>query len=151
MEESQQTYTHMGHTYTYKKKPRNKKMILGVLGIIFVVFVAAFFSNPSSTDHKNEFANVTSSALKITLDKEIPNDASDVGTGLALLLVNSLTPAVSDYISSARLTYHNLYLASFTTTKWNNEETCVTFGMFGKVFSISEEKLAERFSNLINE
>ena len=124
-----------------KKKKKSRGPIITLL-VIALLALIALFTNPGANEHRDVFADVAAVAAQNAVQQSVgTNDMNP----LAGLLVNVLANPVANVVAQSTTEYHNYYLFSTTSMLYYDQEHTVTFGLFGKVFTISEAKLKDIF------
>ena len=127
-------------------KKKSHKGFWTFLLIVIVLLVVAVFTNPSASKHRETFAEVSAAAAQNAIKHN-----SESQSPLAQLLVNAFANPVADLLSNTLTEYHDYYIFSTTTMPYDDDEYTVTFGLFGKVFTISEAKLKDIFLSQADE
>lgn len=121
-----------------QSSPRKKPTRILFGGIIAMLALFLFLSNPNKEDHQRAIQEQIAAALEQQFSSDDP-----LSQGMAILgniLVRKITEPVIDNL----LTYHNYVFFSTTTIRWNGKEHKASYGMLGHVFTINEDDITKR-------
>lgn len=109
------------------------------LGVLFLVIMAA--TNPSKAKHYDKVETMICTSI-------VNNGYDNTESSLANYLVSAF---VSNIVNKS-LAWHDCILFSYTNINEElyRERNIVTFGIFGHVFSVSQEKVDKYIGNLKN-
>ncbi len=128
---------HKGSTHTWRW------VVVAVVVLLGVVMAA---TNPSREKHAE--------VIKENVRKGITRALTDGGDGLFAqglgMLSNMIAGPIVDEIVDQQIDYHNYLLWSTTTISNGKKDVTISYGLFGCVFTASEEKIAEGISKEIN-
>ena len=117
-----------------QERKRPWAAIIGIAVAVVALFILTL-TNPNRRDHEDALAR----ALTETLDSQARKAGlSDSGLGeIGRIIANQMTSSIVDQL----LEYHNYVLFSKSTITIADKSYTVAWGLLGRVFTVSNEKL----------
>ncbi len=142
----QQVYTQKPPTKPAPHKRSSHTWRWAVVAVAVLLGAAMAATNPSRERHAE--------VIKKNVRQGISRALTDGGQGLFAqglgMLSDMLAGPIVDEIVEQQIDYHNYLLWSTTTVSKGGKDVTVSYGLFGNVFTASEEKIAEGISKEIN-
>lgn len=133
----------------HKEMPRSPRFRwpYAIVGVIVLLMIIMAITNPSRNEHR---AVVTEQLSKGISRAMTGGDTSLFGQGLGMFGKMISGPLVDGLLDNL-LVYHNYLLFSTTTIDFGDGQSNTTsYGLFGKVFTVSEERMAQAISSAVN-
>lgn len=126
-----------------QERKRPWAAIIGIAVAVVVLFILTL-TNPNRRDHEDALAR----ALTETLDSQARKAGlSDSGLGeIGRIIANQMTSSIVDQL----LEYHNYVLFSKSTITIADKSYTVAWGLLGRVFTVSNEKLDKQLEKSIH-
>lgn len=116
------------------------------LAVLALLLILAAVTNPSADDHRR----VIKEHLQSAVTKAFGLDSNDIlSQGMGMITQAITGPIVSEVVDSMT-DYHNYIFWSTTTIHYEDEDHSTSFGIFGHVMTMDEERLAEHISKSLN-
>lgn len=114
-----------------------KRLFVAFLGLLVCLLIAMAVSCPKEQDHKEKIKEKIVLALEQSSAKN--NNLFGVGIGLVRHL---LSDQILDQVLDEMVNYHNYYIYSKCTINTNSKNKNISYGLFGRVFTINEDDLS---------
>lgn len=114
-----------------------KRLFVAFLGLLVSLLIAMAVSCPKEQDHKEKIKEKIVLALEQSSAKN--NNLFGVGIGLVRHL---LSDQILDQVLDEMVNYHNYYIYSKCTINTNGKNKNISYGLFGRVFTINEDDLS---------
>jgi hypothetical protein len=127
-------------------EPRKRSRTpLIVAAVVVVLLVIAAVSNPSADEHRRVIKEHLVTAVEKTFDSK---DQGLLGKGLGMLSQAICMPVINETVDDLT-SYHNYVFWSTTTVSLEDKNHTTSFGLFGHVFTMDEEELADSLSHAL--
>lgn len=122
-----------------------KKPHRGLWAFIILAGLLLFMgiTNPSPDEHRAVIRN----HLARGLSKALADDRGDMLAQGMEMMARMMAAPIVDAVVSNMLEYHNYQFFSTTTIETREGTTTTSYGLFGKVFTVGEEKIASVVSS----
>ena len=114
-----------------------KRLFIAFLGLLVCLAVAMAVSCPSKQDHKDRICE----KISLALEKQQAKNANLFGVGVGMVR-HLLTDQILDRVLEEMVDFHNYYVYSKCTINTGGKDKNISYGLFGRVFTINEDDLS---------
>lgn len=148
-----QQYSHASTSeqqqYVQQKVPQKRRHTGCIWAAIILIGLLVFMgvTNPSKDEHRMVIKENVTRGLSKAMSNQ---DNSLISQGMGMLSQMLAGPIINEALDNM-LQYHNYLIFSTTSIATKDGDSTTSYGVFGKVFTADEEKIASYISSAIGE